>query len=55
MATKLNINIRSLLFNCEELAKDETNYWRLKKFIKSLSGMIEELKEYDEYVCDCLF
>ncbi|CAD7004342.1 vesicle transport protein USE1 isoform X2 [Ceratitis capitata] len=48
MATKLNVNIRTLLSNCEELAKDETNYWRLKKFIKSLDTMIEELKECDD-------
>ncbi|XP_013118700.1 vesicle transport protein USE1 [Stomoxys calcitrans] len=42
-STKLNVNIRTLLANCEELAKDETNFWRLKKFIKSLDTMIEEL------------
>lgn len=48
MVTKLNVNIRTLLLNCEELSKDETNYWRLKKFIKSLDTMIDELKEYDE-------
>ncbi|XP_067645523.1 vesicle transport protein USE1 isoform X2 [Eurosta solidaginis] len=45
MATKLNVNIRTLLSNCEELAKDEANYWRLKKFIKSVDTMIEELEE----------
>ncbi|XP_036336538.1 vesicle transport protein USE1-like [Rhagoletis pomonella] len=48
MATKLNVNIRTLLTNCEELAKDEANYWRLKKFIKSLDTMIEELKGCDD-------
>ncbi|XP_054732080.1 vesicle transport protein USE1 isoform X1 [Anastrepha obliqua] len=48
MATKLNVNIRTLLSNCEELAKDEANYWRLKKFIKSLDTMIEELKDHDD-------
>ncbi|XP_011184335.1 vesicle transport protein USE1 [Zeugodacus cucurbitae] len=48
MATKLNVNIRTLLSNCEELSKDEANYWRLKKFIKSLDTMIEELKEFDD-------
>lgn len=50
MSTKLNVNIRTLLSNCEELSKDEENYWRLKKFIKSLDTMIEELKEFDELV-----
>lgn len=48
MATKLNVNIRTLLVNCEELAKQETNFWRLKKFIKSLDTMINELKNMDE-------
>lgn len=48
MATKLNVNIRTLLANCEELAKEETNYWRLKKFIKSLDTMIDELKSMEE-------
>lgn len=49
-ATKLNVNIRTLLANCEELAKDEVNYWRLKKFIKSLDTMIEELGGMEEQV-----
>ena len=48
MVTKLNVNIRTLLTNCEDLAKNEDNYWRLKKFIKSLGTMIEELQEYEE-------
>ncbi|XP_073837447.1 vesicle transport protein Use1 [Musca autumnalis] len=47
-ATKLNVNIRTLLANCEELAKDEANYWRLKKFIKSLDTMIDELGSMDD-------
>lgn len=48
MATKLKVNIRTLLANCEELAKDEVNFWRLKKFIKSLDTMIDELKNMEE-------
>lgn len=48
MVTKLEINLRSLLANCEELVKDETNFWRLKKFIKSMDVMIEELQEYED-------
>lgn len=46
--TKLNVNIRTLLANCEELAKDETNNWRLKKFIKSIDTMIDELGNSEE-------
>lgn len=48
MATKLNVNIRTLLANCEELAKEEANFWRLKKFIKSLDTMIDELKNMEQ-------
>lgn len=48
MVTKLEINLRSLLANCEELVKDEANFWRLKKFIKSMDVMIEELQEYED-------
>ncbi|XP_065361294.1 vesicle transport protein USE1 [Calliphora vicina] len=48
MATKLNVNIRTLLANCEELAKEEVNFWRLKKFIKSLDTMIVELKNMED-------
>ncbi|XP_023299790.2 vesicle transport protein USE1 [Lucilia cuprina] len=48
MATKLNVNIRTLLANCEELAKEEVNFWRLKKFIKSLDTMIDELKNMED-------
>ncbi|XP_055845923.1 vesicle transport protein USE1 [Episyrphus balteatus] len=48
MVTKLEINLRSLLSTCEELVKDETNFWRLKKFIKSMDVMIEELQEYED-------
>ncbi|XP_037946220.1 vesicle transport protein USE1-like [Teleopsis dalmanni] len=48
MVTKLNVNIRTLLSNCEELSKDENNYWRLRKFIKSLDTMIIELQEYED-------
>lgn len=48
MVTKLEINLRSLLASCEELVKDETNFWRLKKFIQSMDVMIEELQEYED-------
>ncbi|KAH8364222.1 hypothetical protein KR084_003977 [Drosophila pseudotakahashii] len=48
MATKLNVNIRTLLTNCEDLAKSEQNFWRLQKFIKSLDTMLAELVEMDD-------
>ncbi|XP_043649679.1 vesicle transport protein USE1 [Drosophila teissieri] len=48
MATKLNVNIRTLLANCEELAKSEQNFWRLQKFIKSLDTMLAELEAMDD-------
>ncbi|EDV41118.1 uncharacterized protein Dana_GF23584 [Drosophila ananassae] len=48
MATKLNVNIRTLLANCEDLAKSEQNFWRLQKFIKSLDTMLDELEAMDD-------
>ncbi|XP_062136481.1 vesicle transport protein USE1 [Drosophila sulfurigaster albostrigata] len=48
MATKLNVNIRTLLTNCEDLAKSESNFWRLQKFLKSLDTMIAELAAMDD-------
>ncbi|XP_016973136.1 vesicle transport protein USE1 [Drosophila rhopaloa] len=48
MATKLNVNIRTLLANCEDLAKSEQNFWRLQKFIKSLDTMLAELEALDD-------
>ncbi|CAD7083556.1 unnamed protein product [Hermetia illucens] len=48
MVSKLEINIRSLLSNCEESVNDTTNHWRLKKHVKSLETMIAELEELSE-------
>ncbi|KAH8302572.1 hypothetical protein KR044_008293 [Drosophila immigrans] len=48
MATKLNVNIRTLLTNCEDLAKSEDNFWRLQKFLKSLETMLAELSAMDD-------
>ncbi|KAH8365713.1 hypothetical protein KR093_003647 [Drosophila rubida] len=48
MATKLNVNIRTLLTNCEDLAKSEDNFWRLQKFLKSLDTMLAELAAMDD-------
>lgn len=48
MASKLEINIRSLIVHCEELVKDDPKNWLLKKYIKSLDTMITELDETDE-------
>ncbi|XP_017071734.1 vesicle transport protein USE1 [Drosophila eugracilis] len=48
MATKLNVNIRTLLINCEGLAENEQNFWRLQKFLKSLDTMIADLEAMDD-------
>lgn len=48
MATKLEINVRTLIVQCEDLAKDDANSWLLKKYIKSLDTMINELQDSDE-------
>lgn len=48
MASKLEINIRSLIVNCEELVKEASNNWMVKKYIKSLDTMIAELESSDE-------
>lgn len=43
--TKLEVRFRSLLVNCEELSDDESNFPRIRKFIRSLERMVEELHE----------
>uniref|UniRef100_A0A0K8TTI2 Vesicle transport protein USE1 n=1 Tax=Tabanus bromius TaxID=304241 RepID=A0A0K8TTI2_TABBR len=48
MVSKLEINIRSLMSNCEELVSEEENFWRLRKYIKSLNTMIQELQETED-------
>lgn len=50
MTAKLEIDVRGLLSHCEELANEDGNDWRLKKYIKSLNTMIQELDEQEEYV-----
>lgn len=50
MSTKLEINVRTLIVQCEDLAKDDTNNWLLRKYIKSLDTMINELEQSEEYV-----
>lgn len=49
MSSKLEINIRSLISHCEEMANDNNKDWRLKKYIKSLDTMILEFQE-EEFV-----
>lgn len=49
MASKLEINIRSLIVHCEEIVKNDPANWLLKKYIKSLDTMIKELEETAEY------
>lgn len=50
MSSKLEINIRTLIVQCEDLVKDGSNNWLLKKYIKSLDTMIKELEDGGEYV-----
>lgn len=50
MTTKLEINVRTLIVQCEDLVKDDTNNWLLKKYIKSLDTMIKELEGSEKYV-----
>ncbi|XP_050075474.1 vesicle transport protein USE1 [Anopheles maculipalpis] len=47
MASKLEINIRSLIAQCEEIVAVDKQDWRLKKYIRSLDTMIEELGEQE--------
>ncbi|XP_035908021.1 vesicle transport protein USE1 [Anopheles stephensi] len=47
MASKLEINIRSLIAQCEEIVAVDKQDWRLKKYIRSLDIMIEELGEQE--------
>lgn len=47
MSVKLNVNIRTLLNNCEELSKHEVNHVRLQPLVDSLQKMINELQEAD--------
>ncbi|XP_053675763.1 vesicle transport protein USE1 [Anopheles nili] len=48
MGSKLEINIRSLIAQCEEIVTENKNDWRLKKYIRSLDVMVQELEEqYD--------
>lgn len=48
MTTKLEVDVRSLISHCEELAKDDPTCWRLKKYIKSLDTMVSELESSEE-------
>lgn len=44
MTSNLEINIRSLISQCEEMVEQNSQDWRLKKYIKSLDTMIHELE-----------
>ena len=45
MSAKLEINIKTLLVHCEELVKDDSQRWRLSRYIKSLDSMLKELED----------
>ncbi|XP_055526768.1 vesicle transport protein USE1 [Wyeomyia smithii] len=48
MTSKLEINVRSLIAQCEEIVSADKQDWRLKKYIRSLDTMILELEEQFE-------
>ncbi|XP_058831039.1 vesicle transport protein USE1 [Topomyia yanbarensis] len=49
MTSKLEINVRSLIAQCEDIVSLDKLDWRLKKYIRSLDTMILELGEqYDK-------
>lgn len=48
MASKLEINIRTLIVQCEDLVKEDAKSWLLKNYIKSLDTMIKELEVGEE-------
>ena len=45
MSAKLEINIKTLLVHCEELVKDDSQRWRLSRYIKSIDTMLKELED----------
>ncbi|XP_059612050.1 vesicle transport protein USE1 [Phlebotomus argentipes] len=47
MSSRSELNLRSLIAHCEEMAKTDSGDWRLKKYIKSIDILIEELEEED--------
>lgn len=50
MTSELEKNIRTLIVQCEYFAKDDKNDWLLKKYIRSLDTMINELEISAVYV-----
>ncbi|XP_055609529.1 vesicle transport protein USE1 [Uranotaenia lowii] len=48
MSSKLEINVRSLIAQCEEMIGEDGQDWRLKKYIRSLDTMIFELEQQFE-------
>lgn len=52
MSSKLEINIRTLISHCEEIANANDKDWRLKKYIKSLDTMIKEFQEESDLSAD---
>ncbi|KFB44500.1 AGAP005893-PA-like protein [Anopheles sinensis] len=45
MTSKLEINIRTLIAQCENIVTVNKDDWRLNKYLRSLDTMIEELNE----------
>lgn len=52
MVSKLEVRFRSLLVNCEELSKDELNFPRIRKFIRSLERMMGEIQDSTDLISE---
>lgn len=44
MSAKLELTIRGLLKHCEEAANEDNTDWRLKKYIRTLDGLLADLE-----------
>ncbi|XP_058054409.1 vesicle transport protein USE1 [Anopheles bellator] len=49
MTSKLAVNFRTLIAQCEEMVAVDKQDWRLKKYIRSLNTMLSELEEDCEH------
>lgn len=47
MSTKLEFSFRGLLKHCEDAAEEDNQDWRLKKYVRTLDKMLNELELYE--------
>lgn len=47
MSAKLELSLRGLMKHCENTAEEDNLDWRLKKYVKTLSSMLDELELYE--------